>query len=217
MEKCRWLFPSGRRDIPVSQSSPARWQVRRPRPEPNPAHPQNLVLVTGQIGVLQEPRLRPGKSPGCVEKPVVECITRAAAQRRDEVELFGDGAGLELIAMRRCRRRDSSGTRYLLQFRPAAATAADNCSRTACRQTGCRMSCTASTRVRIEQRVAAVSSAVSDMAADIEPRPIVVRDWRRFEGHRVDDRQIRCRTIRRHKQARRQVHRSTQLELFRCI
>ena len=50
-------------------------------------------------------------------------------------------------------------------------------------------------RVRIEQRVAAVSPAVSDMAAEIKSRPIVVRDWWRLEGYRVWKGNFRSETI----------------------
>ena len=57
------------------------------------AQSQNLLFVTGQIGVVQEAGPGPRKSPGRVEKPVVKGITHAAAECRNEVELFGDGAG----------------------------------------------------------------------------------------------------------------------------
>src|SRR5258708_14404955 len=68
---------------------------------PARAHSQNLLLATGQVR-FQQPRLRPGEAPGRVEKPVVRCVTRSAANRRDEVELFGDGAG------RSCPGRDDA-------------------------------------------------------------------------------------------------------------
>src|SRR5258708_1887116 len=46
---------------------------------PARAHSQHLVLVTGQARAFKETRLRPRESPGRVEKPVVECVTRPAA------------------------------------------------------------------------------------------------------------------------------------------
>src|ERR1019366_2291415 len=60
---------------------------------PTRTHSQNLVLVTCRVGVLEEPRLRPSKPPRRVEKPVAKSVARTATHRRDEVELFGDGAG----------------------------------------------------------------------------------------------------------------------------
>jgi len=57
-----------------------------------------------------------------------------------------------------------------------------------------------SSRVRIEQRVAAVSPAVPNIAADIKSRPIVGPDCRRLERHNTGT--IRCQTSRHEKKAR---------------
>jgi len=59
---------------------------------PTSAHSQDLVFVAGQAGVLKEPRLRPGKATGGVEKPMIERITGPAAHRRDKIDLFGNRA-----------------------------------------------------------------------------------------------------------------------------
>jgi hypothetical protein len=57
---------------------------------PTRAHAQNFVLAAGQVGLLQESRLRPGEAAGCVEKPMIERVTGPATNRRDEVKLFGN-------------------------------------------------------------------------------------------------------------------------------
>src|SRR5271163_634903 len=59
---------------------------------PSLAYSQDLVLVTRQVRVLEEPSLRPSESTGCVEQPLVERITSPAAHRRDEVEFFSNSA-----------------------------------------------------------------------------------------------------------------------------
>ena len=106
----------------------------------------------------------PGQAAGCVEKPMIECITSPAAQRRDEVELFGHCAGgrgpsRDNAVIEKIRERDISFHADKQPRRQQIIVAELQSAKEAAKGNAVRC------RVRIEQIVAAMSSAVSDVAA----------------------------------------------------
>ena len=99
---------------------------------------------------------------------MVEGITNSPAHRRDEVKLFGDGtkrgcpkrndAVIEIIRERDIAFNPDKKPRR----QPIIVAELHTTKQAAERAVGCA-------RARVEQRVAPVSPAVSDMAADVEP------------------------------------------------
>src|SRR5208282_2414911 len=61
---------------------------------PAGAGEQHCVLIAGDAGRLAEARLRPGKATGSVNQPMIERVAEATAQRRDIVDLVGNGGAL---------------------------------------------------------------------------------------------------------------------------
>src|SRR6266496_215474 len=99
--ECGLVMRAGRkRDVDMSESGVEIFETRGPlrrngefgaqaeRPAGAPA--QNLVLIVERAGTLEQARLRPRKSAGAVDHPMIECITDAAAQRREIIVSFSD-------------------------------------------------------------------------------------------------------------------------------